>query len=194
MKLLLLALLPLTEALVEPNIKEISRSSQQLPFLSHHNNSNRVCPGHCDSGWNYFKDTDSCYKTFYWSSFNDAESLCKILGAHLTSIHSWNENAFVADLAKTGLNWSNKNHLTWIGLRRADYVNGLEWFWTDGSSVDFLAWAPNEPDNSLGKERCVQLYSDSNPGREHALMHQKWNDYICTEIMRSFVCKKPALH
>ncbi|VDK61895.1 unnamed protein product [Cylicostephanus goldi] len=96
-------------------------------------------------------------QTFYWSSFNDAESLCKIIGGHLTSIHSLNENAFVADLAKTGLNWSDKNHLTWIGLRRADYLNGFDWFWTDGTPVDFQAWAPNEPDNSYGKERCVQV-------------------------------------
>ncbi|CAJ0601368.1 unnamed protein product [Cylicocyclus nassatus] len=193
MKLLLLALLALAEA--EPNIsKQIPKSPQH--FLSHfyHNSSNAVCPGHCDSGWNYFRETDSCYKNFYWSSFNDAESLCQVIGGHLVSIHSLSENAFVADLAKTGLNWSDKNHLTWIGLRRADYVNGFEWFWTDGSSVDFFAWAPGEPDNSYGRERCVQLYSDSNTGREYALMHQKWNDYTCTEIMRSFVCKKPASH
>ncbi|VDK54008.1 unnamed protein product [Cylicostephanus goldi] len=99
-------------------------------------------------------------KNFRWGTFSNAESLCRNFGAHLTSIHSADENHFVAELAETGLEFpSNEAHerATWIGLRRADDSKG-DWLWTDGTKVDFLAWSPNEPNDSSGNERCVEVH------------------------------------
>ncbi|VDK45849.1 unnamed protein product, partial [Cylicostephanus goldi] len=81
--------------------------------------------------------------------------MCRVVGAHLTSIHSADENHFVAELAKTGLEleWSKQ---TWIGLRQVDYVNGGRWLWTDGTKVDYLAWSRVKPDNEYGSEYCAE--------------------------------------
>ncbi|CAJ0601322.1 unnamed protein product [Cylicocyclus nassatus] len=201
MYLLLFALFPLAIGFVDPNSnKQISRSSAHSPGFSYPNCSNAACPGHCENGWAYFGETDACYKVFHWGAFYRAESRCRDVGAHLTSIHSEDENHFVADLTETGFEWHYGNYeehvrgSTWIGLRRADYLNSGDWLWTDGTNVEFLAWAPDEPNNYAGNERCVELHSDRiiEPGT--SLRQHKWNDWPCSSEIRSYVCKKPALH
>ncbi|CAJ0601321.1 unnamed protein product [Cylicocyclus nassatus] len=197
-KLLLFTLISLTEGFMKPNSNgKISRSSVQSLGLSYLNSTNAACPGHCENGWAYLDETDACYKTFYWETFNNAESLCRNFGAHLTSIHSANENQFVAGLAQSGLEWplgSGAKHATWIGLVRADDLNNKDWLWTDGTKVEFLAWAPSQPDDAGGIEHCGQLHSDPYTTAERALWYRKWNDYTCFTKVRSFVCKKMALH
>ncbi|VDK48248.1 unnamed protein product [Cylicostephanus goldi] len=97
-------------------------------------------------------------QNFFGDTFFDAEGKCKDAGGHLTSIHSPEENLFVAGLAKSGYSITDYPKGTWIGLARADYLNSnwtAEWIWTDGTKVDFLAWAPNRPSKSADKERCV---------------------------------------
>ncbi|VDN22454.1 unnamed protein product [Cylicostephanus goldi] len=114
--------------------------------------------GYCDSGWTYFNETEACYKNFFWATFHDAENLCKNFDGHLTSIHSYSENSFVAELAKSGLRMTDNEQSTWIGLVRSNHLNSNwtdDWMWTDGTKVDFLAWAPDEPNNWKGKQRCV---------------------------------------
>src|SRR5690606_25567973 len=50
----------------------------------------------CDSGWEFFNETQMCYKTFTNRlSAPIAEAYCKSNGAHLVSIHSEEENEFV---------------------------------------------------------------------------------------------------
>ncbi|CAJ0601324.1 unnamed protein product [Cylicocyclus nassatus] len=198
-KLLLFTLISLTEGSINPKSnEEFSRSSVQSPGLPYLNSSNAECPGHCESGWTYFSETDACYKTFHWETFYSAESRCRNFGAHLASIHNADENHFVADLTDTAIEWHYENtdaHVhgsTWIGLRWADYSNSEDWLWTDGTKAEFLAWAPNEP--SGGNERCVELLSDRMVEPERALWYHKWNDMPCSDKIRSYVCKKPALH
>ncbi|CAJ0599377.1 unnamed protein product [Cylicocyclus nassatus] len=189
MNFLLFALASLVTGFVSPSIEQISRSSVQS-LGSHLNRSDAACPGRCESGWTYFDKTDACYKTFFWKPFYEAESICRNVGAHLTSIHNADENHFVADLAMSGLKIDDSNKGTWIGLRRADYLNSEKWLWTDGTEVGFLAWAPTEPNNMNRNERCVESYTDITGD---ALTYHKWNDLPCDSIMRSFVCKKLAL-
>ncbi|CAJ0601319.1 unnamed protein product [Cylicocyclus nassatus] len=199
MNLLLFTLFPLAISFIDPNSnKQIFRSSAQSRGYSYLNCSNAACAGHCENGWTYFDETDSCYKIFRWETFYNAESRCRNYGAHLASIHSANENQFVADLAETGLEWPFDlihARATWIGLRRADSPNG-EWLWTDGTKAKFLAWAPNEPNNANGNEGCVELFSDRFEAAEqgYSLHYHKWNDFRCSTKVRSFVCKKIALH
>ena len=49
----------------------------------------------CPSEWTYFEESKSCYKTFFWANWQDAENTCVNNGAHLASIHSEAENDFV---------------------------------------------------------------------------------------------------
>ncbi|CAJ0594293.1 unnamed protein product [Cylicocyclus nassatus] len=148
--------------------------------------------GRCKSGWTYYKETDACYKTFFWATFDDAERRCESYGGHLTSVHSDDENDFIIEMSHTGYNRTAHRMLTWIGLRQADYPKSKDWTWTDGTNVDFLPWAPTEPNNANGNERCAQVHSDH--GAEDADPFGKWNDIYCDHTMRSYVCKKMAMH
>ncbi|PIO69420.1 lectin C-type domain protein [Teladorsagia circumcincta] len=116
-------------------------------------------------------------------------------GGHLTSIHSTEENIFVADLSKSGTEYKKDSDLTWIGLKQANYPTDTKWTWTDGTPLDYFRWAPGEPNNLKGLEHCGQTHSDylgKDPAKDNA--YQKWNDCQCSEEMRAYVCKKPALH
>ncbi|PIO72696.1 lectin C-type domain protein [Teladorsagia circumcincta] len=152
-------------------------------------------PGHCDSEWTYFQGTDSCYRRFFWATFDNAEEICVSEGGHLTSIHSTEENSFVIDIAESGNDYGDSNELTWMGLQQADYPTKTDWTWTDGTPFNFMNWAPKQPDNSHGSEHCAQIYSDytgKDPTKDSSYRH--WNDIPCATTMRAFVCKKPALH
>ena len=150
-----------------------------------------ILAGHayCPDGWAYFTPTDSCYIALLSDNFENAEATCQSSGSHLVSIHSAAENTFVADLAATGitLDWDG---MTWIGMHK---VNN-EWAYTDGTPVDFYNWAPGQPDNSKGKENCVQIISDELKGKEHTAYHTGWNDILCSDSLRALVCKRAAYH
>ncbi|KHJ80481.1 lectin C-type domain protein [Oesophagostomum dentatum] len=151
--------------------------------------------GHCDSGWAYFDKTDSCYKYFLWATFDNAEMVCMSTGGHLASIHSDEENVFVADISKAGVEYKKDDDLTWIGLKQKDYPSSPDWTWTDGTPLDYKNWAPSQPDDKKGREHCAQTHSDylgRNPAKDTSYQH--WNDCECTLEMRAYVCKKPASH
>ncbi|XGW31390.1 hypothetical protein V3C99_009952 [Haemonchus contortus] len=151
-------------------------------------------PARCQSGWTYFAKTNSCYKYFLWASFENAENVCKANGGHLASIHSLEENNFVAGMGMSGITYTNDADLTWIGLKQATYPTSKDWTWTDGSPVDFLFWAPTQPDDAGGSEHCVEVFSDhtgKDPSKDGN--YQRWNDMPCATNMRSYVCKKPSL-
>ncbi|VDL78710.1 unnamed protein product [Nippostrongylus brasiliensis] len=160
--------------------------------------------GHCDSGWAYLDKTDSCYRYFLWATFDNAEMVCMSLGGHLTSIHSDEENIFVAatlqhglisDISKAGVEYKKPADLTWIGLKQTNFPANTTWTWTDGTAVDYLSWAPGQPDDKKDREHCVQTHSDylgRNPGKDNNYQH--WSDVECTLDTRAYVCKKPASH
>ncbi|CAJ0593933.1 unnamed protein product [Cylicocyclus nassatus] len=141
--------------------------------------------GYCGSGWTYFNSTNSCYKTLFDETWTAAESICVLLGGHLTSIHSPEENLFVTTLSKANIRRSHWKKATWIGLHQARYPSSTEWTWTDGTKVDYSPFAPGEPNNLARREQCAQLYSDE----PH---YQQWNDWRCDTKMRNFVCKKKS--
>ncbi|CAJ0601834.1 unnamed protein product [Cylicocyclus nassatus] len=191
MNILFIALAVLTEAFANPNSKEgISRNSI-LPSLPS-NRSNTAQYGYCESGWIYFDETDACYKNFFPATFYDAESLCRNSEGHLTSIHSHTENSFVAALSKMGIRMSTNKQGIWIGLVRYGKDN---WTWTDGTKVDFLAWGPGAPNDWEATECCVSMLPDVFEDKYGLdLWYQKWDDQYCAVSLRSFVCKKMALH
>ncbi|CAJ0936814.1 unnamed protein product, partial [Mesorhabditis belari] len=137
------------------------------------------CLDECLNGWSSF--SSSCYKVFERKLIHsDAESYCQQEEAHLVSIHNFAENSFVFRLSKdTGSWW------TWIGLQR-NSVDRARFEWTDGSSVHFTHWSPNEP-NQL-QETAVAM------NLRHPDLLKKWNDLPSGDTSHTpivFVCKKP---
>ncbi|CAJ0601278.1 unnamed protein product [Cylicocyclus nassatus] len=194
MKILIVALISLTEAFLHPYSNELIFRSADQTHISDLDRSDAGCRDHCEVGWTYLDETDACYKNFFHATFQSAENLCKTLGGHLASIHSYNENLFVAELAKSGRQMTDPDiwtQGTWIGLERYDHLN---WTWTDGTNVDFLLWAPGEPNNFEGVQKCGQLWPDPHVDRSMALTYQRWDDLDCHIEIRSFVCKKKPLH
>ncbi|CAJ0601616.1 unnamed protein product [Cylicocyclus nassatus] len=198
MQLLLFALLPLAGGFPYAKKNEpIFRNLNQYPGFFYMNRSNAAHRDRCESGWTYYDETDACYKSFFNKPFQAAESICISFGGHLTSIHSQKENLFVANLAQMGFNIPDWNWATWIGLVRSDYWKGdsnVTWIWTDGTVLDFISWGPTEPNGGQDGQRCVGLVSDPTASNNDILWYQKWFDIACTTYMRSFVCKKMALH
>ncbi|CAJ0601816.1 unnamed protein product [Cylicocyclus nassatus] len=194
MRILLVAFISLAEAFLYPSSNQLIFRSADPAEFSRLESSKAAHPAHCDVGWAYYDETDSCYKNFFGLNFDDAERLCRTVGGHLTSIHTSTENSFVGELAKSGIAPEKCCELaTWIGLTRPDIPNS-NWTWTDGTEVDFLAWAPKQPDDFRGVERCTVLNSDAHANLTMALFFRKWEDAECSLTVRSFVCKKSALH
>ncbi|CAJ0602096.1 unnamed protein product [Cylicocyclus nassatus] len=199
--LFLLFLIPLTKSISYPNNSvQISRSPYlHEPSSVSHCNARPLLGiagahrGYCESGWTYYNETDACYKNFFSATFDGAESVCITVGGHLTSIHSYKENAFVAELAKSGKTLTGADDTTWIGLVRSDHLDSrlpVKWMWTDGTAVDYLEWTPDHP----GAERCVLLWSDPHVSEYTKLWYRKWANYPCRITVRTFVCKKMACY
>ena len=106
-------------------------------------------------------------------TWEDAESVCQSqtwggVQGHLASVHSEEENIFVASLAIEGL---------WLGLN--DLHKEGQWSWTDGTSLGYSNWARGEPNNVGNNEHCMELPKSTD---------KQWNDGGCTS-QRRFVCK-----
>jgi len=98
-----------------------------------------------------------CYKNFCYfkgsaMKWVDAKSYCKLMGGHLTSIHSKTENDVVASVCKG---------VCYIGF--TDEVVENDFKWLDGSAVSYTNWFEREP-NNYHNEDAVELH------------HHKWND------------------
>uniref|UniRef100_A0A4W6EUB7 C-type lectin domain-containing protein n=1 Tax=Lates calcarifer TaxID=8187 RepID=A0A4W6EUB7_LATCA len=103
----------------------------------------------------------------------DAEHACIKVGGNLASIHSPEENVFLAQLIErvTG----HRLH-TWIGGH--DAVREGTWLWSDGTEFDYVRWSLGEP-NNYGIEHCIEMNWGGN----------YWNDQKCHHG-KPFVCAK----
>ncbi|KAM8785461.1 C-type lectin domain family 4 member F isoform 2-T2 [Rhynchonycteris naso] len=98
--------------------------------------------------------------------WQDAEQSCVSQGAHLASVTSAEEQAYLVEFTR--------NTYYWIGLN--DRNKEGHWQWTDGTSFNFQFWFENQPDN-WNNEDCIQI-------------QQKWNDIKCNTL-HQWICKKP---
>nr|XP_017516393.2 C-type lectin domain family 4 member F isoform X1 [Manis javanica] len=125
-------------------------------------------------GWKVYSKS-----LYYFSrvkkSWHEAEQFCVFQGAHLASVTSEEEQAFLTETTGTSYHW--------IGL--TDRGTEGSWRWVDGtpfSNAQIRAfWDRNQPDNWQHKngqtEDCVHV-------------QQKWNDMAC-DTPYHWVCKKP---
>ena len=121
----------------------------------------------------------NCYKVFRSKlSWQDAENYCVREGGHLASIHSKEENDFVAKLASPVVGRAEP----WIGGN--DLTAEGSWAWSDGSTFSFTSWgnSPSQPDNAGNNENCLTT-NWWNAGQ--------WNDLSCSlqDRVKHFVCK-----
>ncbi|XP_038078467.1 macrophage mannose receptor 1-like [Patiria miniata] len=130
----------------------------------------------CGLGWEYEGSGDRCYsyrtETKNWY---DADTQCRLEGAHLISIADFNEQLYVytrASFLSTGA--------VWIGANDVSLEGGFRW--TDGSPFRYINWAGGEPNNDgVDGENCGELYTGDG----------KWNDNKC-DTQRMYACKQSA--
>ena len=83
----------------------------------------------------------------------EAQKKCKEWDpkANLASIHSQAEHDKMIELLK-----QFKSKMAWIG--GTDVEQEAKWRWIDGSKFSWTKWYPGEPNNSGGREHCMQLF------------------------------------
>jgi len=118
----------------------------------------------CFPGWAVHGT--SCYKVFETKlNWKDAENHCQEYGGHLASIHSKEENEFIAGLDSDKL---------WLG--GSDKTTEGSWVWSDGSTFSFTNWGPGNPNNNVvinGKDYSQDCLT-VNYG------YGKWDDLECS--------------
>ncbi|XP_050730814.1 C-type mannose receptor 2-like [Eriocheir sinensis] len=140
----------------------------------------------CGEGWQVLGV--QCYRVGREpASRQHAAASCRAHAAHLTSVHSGAETAFLQTLLQGGSDG------VWLGLVAEDEDEDAEWSslagvlgrrswrWSDGSPVSYSNWAtPNHPPKSPG---CISL--------SHLTAH--WLPAPCHHL-QEYVCKRPCQH
>ena len=124
-------------------------------------------------GNNHWYDT----RVLGFCTWSEANAYATNVGAHLASITSAGENAFIAGIANNAALYSdysvNGDRMgPWIG---GVYVSGT-WQWTDGSPMNVYSnWYPGQPDYYGGFEQKMIFYAGAGIGSQ-------WADHPGTPI------------
>ncbi|XP_078610906.1 uncharacterized protein LOC144881610 [Branchiostoma floridae x Branchiostoma japonicum] len=132
-------------------------------------------PGKFTQGANchfgYTLSDDYCFKVYQMEeTWSRANTTCVNFGGFLAAPKTQDLNDKILNLLED----DSDGHY-WIGLAKSD--DGL-WHWTDGTAAVFTAWGRGEPNNSDGREGCVELRTGG----------RGWNDVPCGSKFH-FVCQ-----
>ncbi|XP_067381258.1 ladderlectin-like isoform X1 [Channa argus] len=105
-----------------------------------------------------------------------AEKYCQSIGANLASVHNALEHRWLQKLIFVATHYYKE---AWIGGSDAQQ-KGI-WFWSDGSRFRYTYWCRGEPNNSYGRQHCLQI----NQGA-----HNCWGDLQCYTRRPSICVKK----
>ncbi|XP_075778589.1 macrophage mannose receptor 1-like isoform X1 [Pelodiscus sinensis] len=124
-----------------------------------------------ENGWIIYED-----KEYYFSSevlhMEKAREYCKKNSGDLVVIESESERKF---LWKYSFYYGNAVS-RYIGL---SVSLDKKFSWMDGTPVNYVAWAPNEPTFANDDENCVVIYTDTG----------LWNDLNCG-VPKHFICER----
>ncbi|KHN78508.1 Lymphocyte antigen 75 [Toxocara canis] len=130
---------------------------------------------HCDHGWSFSPHSKNCYflmeEPIGW---NVAEMNCQWKMAHIMSIHSANENQFVAELA------AYLDKPIWIGA--AQFGNSHMYEYSDFSNFDYANWVNGtQPEYNRGK-KCIKMHPSN----------KTWFQDCCFKRPVPYFCQKPS--
>lgn len=134
----------------------------------------------CPSGWYGYSLKSKCYRFASQNqmTWQDARDFCQIHGGDLLRVDSAAEmNWIFRQLA----NMRAHNHIPmshwWVGLNNREYIS--KWEWADGTPAGrFIHWAPGEPNNHNGVERCGEIWGNNT-----------FNDESCSTKYK-FICSR----
>ncbi|XP_015224405.1 PREDICTED: ladderlectin-like [Cyprinodon variegatus] len=105
----------------------------------------------CPSGWSQYGRRCFLFNN-YERDWATAERICIGNGANLASFHSSSEYQFLKNL----VNSKKGSYVrTWVGGN--DAAKDGVWMWTDGSRFSYTRWGKGEPNNTGGRESCMEI-------------------------------------
>ncbi|XP_064598152.1 aggrecan core protein-like [Liolophura sinensis] len=136
---------------------------------------NDVCP----QGFTLISKLNRCYLfSTVRADWFESKKRCWMRNSYLVSIETKEENDYL---------------LREVAKRQSDFLIGgndidtqFKFVWDqDKRPFRFAQWAPDEPNNQFGQERCVELKYYYKQERWY------WNDLPCS-VSKKFICERPS--
>ena len=142
-----------------------------------------------DPGWSYFNE--SCYFVGVTSkSWDDSELFCEQESAHLATVRSMDEHAFVIDILNTTLRTAFdlptlSTSFVWLGAH--SIFNPGVFSWINGEPWDFINWDSMQPNSEL--DQCMAMYPLADIAGLPTLSSGMWYNRHCQDL-NVFVCER----
>uniref|UniRef100_UPI00358E0A76 C-type mannose receptor 2 n=1 Tax=Myxine glutinosa TaxID=7769 RepID=UPI00358E0A76 len=143
----------------------------------------------CTDGWDSYFEHPFCYQIFHFSNlerrktWQEAETLCQEVGAHLVSVRGPEEALRLSLLlrSRVGHSLEHREHWVWLGLNSRNPQSFRTWRWSDGSFFHFSQFeeSGHQADDD-GVRNCVAL----------SVRRSQWRRFQCEDRL-DWICKRP---